>query len=194
MNKRSLALTKEQYIESVKLLREGFVLDGVIRQPNPRIATIVVMQGCLGLRIGDCLKLKMSSFVKDGNLWRLDIVEQKTKKKRVFKVPLEIYNFIQGYAYQYKIGYENKLFDISVRQVQRHLKYVFIKMGLDPKKYGTHSYRRFFAVSVFVNNNKDIRLVQELLQHSSVQVTQLYISVFDASIEEALNKTVSHLI
>ena len=176
------------------MLREGFILDGVKRQPNPRIATIVVMQACLGLRLGDCLNLKMSSFVRDDNRWRLDIIEQKTQKKRVFKVPLEIYNFIQGYAYQYKIGYESRLFDVSPRQVQRHLKYVFMKMGLNHKKYGSHSYRRFFAVNVYKNNNNDIRLVQELLQHSSIQVTQLYLSVFDSSIEEALNKTVSHLV
>lgn len=50
MNKKWVALTEEQYRESINLLRNGFKLDGVAIRPNPRIATVCVVQACLGLR------------------------------------------------------------------------------------------------------------------------------------------------
>ena len=71
MNKRCIALTEEQYKESISLLRSGFDLNGVHVRPNPRIATVLVLQACLGLRLGDTLQLRMTSFIKDGNRWRL---------------------------------------------------------------------------------------------------------------------------
>lgn len=92
--------------------------------------------------LGDTLALKMSSFIKDGNRYRLDIFEEKTKKVRNFTVPLEIYSFIQEYALDNNIGMDAKLFDISERQVERHLNKVFSKMELPLRNYGSHSYRK----------------------------------------------------
>ena len=82
MNKKCLALTEEQYCQSIALLRNGFFLGDTRIKPNERIATIAVVQASLGLRLGDVLRLKLSSFVKDGNRWRLDFKEQKTDKSR----------------------------------------------------------------------------------------------------------------
>lgn len=194
MNKRCLTLTDEQYKESIELLRSGFILGQTQIKPNERIAMIEVLQATLGLRLGDILKLKMTSFVKDGNRFRLEMVEQKTKKVRRFTIPLEVYSYIQSYAIAHNIGAEAKLFDISERQVQRHLNKVFEKMELPLRQYGSHSYRRYFATKVYVNNDYNIRLVQTLLQHSSPSITQLYIGISEKSVEDALAGTVTNLI
>ena len=42
-------------------------------RPNGRIATIAILETTLGLRLGDVLKLRLSSFVRDGGNWKLDI-------------------------------------------------------------------------------------------------------------------------
>ena len=194
MNKRCLTLTDEQYKESIDLLRSGFMLGQTLIKPNVRIATIEVLQATLGLRLGDILKLKMTSFVKDGNRFRLEMVEQKTKKVRRFTIPLEVYSYLQSYAIAHNIGAEAKLFDISERQVQRHLNKVFAKMELPLRQYGSHSFRRYFATKVYVNNDYNIRLVQTLLQHSSPSITQLYIGISEKAVEEALAGTVTNLI
>lgn len=194
MNKRCVALTTDQYKQSIELLRNGFMLDGVLIKPNPRIATIEVLQASLGLRLGDTLALKMSSFIKDGNRYRLDIFEEKTKKVRNFTVPLEIYSFIQQYALDNNIGMDTKLFDISERQVERHLNKVFSKMELPLRNYGSHSYRKYFATQVYLNNEMNIALVQVLLQHSSVAITQRYIGISNKQVEDALAGTVGNLI
>lgn len=136
----------------------------------------------------------MSSFIKDGDRWRLDIREQKTGKVRRFTVPVEVYSFVQGYALEQGIGQDARLFDISERQVERQLNRVFAKMGLPLRNYGSHSYRKFFATKVYMDNEMDIELVRVLLQHSSTSVTSRYIGISQKSIEDALAKTATHLI
>lgn len=194
MNKRCLTFTDEQYRRSIELLRGGFMLDGAVIKPNNRIATVEVLQASLGLRLGDTLSLKMSSFVRDGNRYRLDIYEEKTKKLRNFTVPLEVYSFIQQYAIDNGLGSEAKLFDISERQVERHLNKVFAKMGLPLGSYGSHSYRKYFATKIYIDNEYNIELVRVLLQHSSVSITQRYIGIGQKQIESALSGAVSNII
>ena len=75
-------------------MREGFC--GC--RPNERIATALVLEGNLGLRISDILSLRLSDIVRDGDRYRLEITEQKTKKKRVFTVPLVIQQYIENYC------------------------------------------------------------------------------------------------
>lgn len=194
MNKRCVALTDDQYKRSIELLRHGFVLDGKAVKPNERIAAIAVVQASLGLRLGDVLQLKMSSFVKDGGRWRLGIKEQKTGKVREFTVPVEVYSFIQNYAVHRGIARDARLFDITERQVERHLNKVFAKMGLNLRQYGSHSVRKYFSTKVYLENDCNIELVRVLLQHSSVQTTQRYLSIGTKQVEDALAKTVAHVV
>ena len=193
MNKRCVALSDEQYRESIRLLREGFVLEGKIIKPNPRIATVAVLQASLGLRLGDVLQLNMGSFIKESGRWKLNIKEQKTGKVRDFTVPVEVYSFIQDYAIKMGISNTAKLFDISERQVERHLNKVFSKMELPLRSFGSHSYRKYFATRVYLDNEMNIMIVKTLLQHSSVAVTQRYIGLSQKTVEDALAKTVAHL-
>ena len=46
----------------------------------------------------------------------------------------------------------------------------------------------FFASELYEDNNHDIELVRELLQHSSVVTTQRYIKRSPKAVEEALRK------
>lgn len=194
MNKKCVALTEEQYIEAITILRSGFILDGEVTRPNPRIATVCVLQACLGLRVGDVLSLRMESFIKDGNRWRLDIREDKTDKLRTFTVPLEVYNFIQGYAYSKGISASAKLFDVGERQVERILNKVFSKMNLNVRRYGSHSFRKFFSTKMYVDSDFNIELVRILLQHSSVQTTQRYLSIGTKEVETALQSSTKYLV
>lgn len=116
-----MALTEEQYRKIINMIRSGFVFESRKVKPNIRIATILVLEATLGLRLGDVLSLRMDSFLKDGERWRLDVVEKKTGKAREFTVPDDVYNFIQNYAYEQGISKKAKLFNISARQVERFL-------------------------------------------------------------------------
>ena len=192
MNKKTRALTEEQYRKIITTINEGFVTaTGEQVKPNNRIATALTLEANLGLRISDILHLTINQIVKDGDRYRLDLVEQKTGKKREFTVPTEIYIYIQNYALENNINPRARLFQITERTVQRHLKMVCDYLGYE--YISTHSFRKFFASSIYKDNGCDINLVRVLLQHSSVVTTQRYIGVQPQEIENALQKHINLL-
>ena len=192
MNKKTIALTDEQYRRIIKTIRSGFICaNGHTVKPNIRIATALSLEANLGLRISDILQLRLSAIIHDGERYRLDIVEKKTKKKREFTVPIEIYSYIQNYVLENNINPAARLFDISERTIQNHLQLVCGYLGYD--NISTHSFRKFFASSIYMDNNYNIELVRVLLQHSSVATTQRYIGIGTRQIEDALKNHVKLL-
>ncbi len=182
-NKTTVALTREQYELIITTMRTG----GAGFRPNIRIANALMLEANLGLRIEDILSLQLSDIIKDGDRYRLNIYEQKTGKKRNFTVPSPIYQHIKIYALENGIREDELLFPINERTVQKHLQKVVDYLGLG-KNIGTHSFRKFFATEIYINNNFNIILVQQLLQHCNVAVTQRYIGITSQEMEKALEK------
>ena len=179
-NKKTVALTLQQYETIITTMRTG----GAGFRANDRIATALVLEANLGMRIEDILKLRLCDIIKDGARYRLNVTEQKTKKERSFTVPLPIYNFIQCYCLDKKIRRDDVIIDLTERAVQKYLAKVVDYLGYE-EAIGTHSFRKFFATEIYNENGCDIVLVQKLLQHSSVATTQKYIGI-DAKVDDAL--------
>lgn len=185
MNKKTVALDPEQYKLIISTTREGFTTgSGYTFKPNHRLATLLVLQANLGLRLSDILHLHICDIIKDAGRYRLDIVEQKTGKSRTFTVVPDLYNYMLRYATDNSINSKAKLFDITERAVQKQLKIVCDYLGLE--NISTHSFRKFYATEIYKNNGCDIELVRHLLQHSSSAVTQRYIGIQPAKIEQAI--------
>lgn len=184
MNKKTRALSKEEFESVVSTIKYGFTYKGIKVQPNPKIATAFVVQANSGLRIGDLLQLRLKDIVKENGRYHFNIVEQKTKKPRTFTIAPEIYSFMQEYALEHGIRPDKRLFNISSRGVSKHLRMVVGYLGLE--NVGTHSFRKFFAMSIYNDNGFNVELVRELLQHSSVAITQHYLGVSPQIVEKAL--------
>ena len=182
MNKKTIALTMEQYKEIISTMKRGFT--GC--RPNERIATALILEANLGLRISDIVNLHLLDIVRDGERYRLSITEQKTKKARNFTVPLALYQFIRCYCIDNGIEPNAVIFPITERAAQKQLKTVCDY--LDIRGVSTHSFRKFYATEIYKNSNYNIALVQQLLQHSSAAVTQRYIGIQQQEIEEAIEK------
>ena len=180
MNKKTKALSTEQYKAIIHTMREGFC--GC--RPNERIATALVLEGNLGLRISDVLKLRLCNIVRDGDRYRLEIVEQKTGKRRVFTVPLVIQQYIENYCLRNGIDRNASMFPITERAIQKQLAIVCDYLGFEG--ISTHSFRKWYATEIYKANGYDISLVQRLLQHSSAAVTQRYIGIEPQRIEAAI--------
>ena len=180
MNKKTTALTTEQYKIIITTMREG----SVFFRPNERVATALVLEGNLGLRISDIVKLRLCDIVNDGGRYRLSITEQKTGKQRVFTVPLVIQQYIENYCLRNGIGRNERLFPFTARAVQKHLAVVCDYLGYEG--ISTHSFRKWYATEIYKANGYDIALVQRLLQHSSAAVTQRYIGIEPQRIEQAI--------
>ena len=180
MNKKTTALTTAQYKEIIQAMKEGF--SGC--RPNERIATILVLEGNLGLRISDILKLRLCDIVKDGDRYRLEVVEKKTGKQRTFTVPLVIQQYIENYCLRHQIGRKDIIFPITERAIQKQLHIVCDYLGYEG--ISTHSFRKWYATEIYKNSGYDIVLVQRLLQHSSATTTQRYIGIEPQRIEQAI--------
>lgn len=191
MNKRTVALTDQQYIDIITAIKGGFCHAGREYKPNERIAVALTLEANLGVRISDILKLRFCDIIKDGDRFRLDITEIKTDKKRVFTVPAEIREFIDQYRINNRLSEQQRLFNISERQIQKHLKTACDYLGLTG--ISTHSFRKYFATQIYINNDYNIELVRQLLQHSSAAVTQRYIGIQQKQLETALQNHIKLL-
>ena len=180
MNKKTKALTTEQYKEIIQTMKEGFC--GC--RPNERVATALVLEGNLGLRISDIVKLRLCDIVLDGDRYRLEIVEQKTGKSRIFTVPLVIQQYIENYCLRNGLRRDERIFPLTERAIQKQLKIVCDYLGFEG--ISTHSFRKWYATEIYKNSGYDIALVQRLLQHSSAATTQRYIGIEPQRIEAAI--------
>lgn len=189
MNKKCRPINQEEYEKIITFMRSGFYYYNQKVSSKERIADALVLEANLGMRIEDILSLRLSNFVKSGNKYRIEIVEQKTGKKRDLNIPLEIINFVQDYAIKWGISKQQKLFPFGERNVQKYLKMVCGILGYDG--VGTHSFRKMFAKSIYKDNENDPVLVQKLLLHSSLQVTQCYLGIDEEKMEKALQKNVN---
>ena len=149
MNKKTKALTTEQYKEIIQTMREGF--SGC--RPNERIATALVLEGNLGLRISDILQLHPRDIIRDGDRYRLEIIEQKTGKRRVFTVPLVIQQYIENYCLRHNIRRDDLIFPITERAVQKQLHIVCDYLGFEG--ISTHSFRKWYATEIYKENGYD---------------------------------------
>lgn len=147
--------------------------------PNVRIALALQVQASLGLRIGDVLKLKVNNF-KNG---MLEVKEDKTNKLQYRKINPTVYYCIKDYAIEHKLNQLDYLFNIGVRQIQKQLKLATDHLGIS--NISTHSFRKLFATTAYEQNNNNLELVKELLNHTSIATTQRYIRVSQRAINQA---------
>lgn len=180
-----------EYEDVISLLINGFVYMEDEREkifrPNVQVALILQLQASLGLRVGDILNLKLSNF-KNG---KLETTERKTGKLQYRDINSSVINAIYNYAINNNKKADSKLFAIGIRAVQKQLKIVVDHLGL--KNIGTHSFRKLYAVTIYENNNHNIQLLKELLNHVNISTTQRYIRVSQEMINKA-SKEVNYMI
>lgn len=175
-----VALTTEQYHDILTTMRDGCSMF----KANPRCVAILTAEANLGMRVGDILRLRLSDFIRDGNRYRLNVVEEKTGKKRTFTVPDAMYNYFCEYARKNNIAPTDRLFPVTERAVQKHLKTVCDYLGYE--NISTHSFRKWYATDIYNASGHDIVLVQHLLQHSSPVTTRRYIGIAEEKVETAI--------
>jgi site-specific recombinase XerD len=83
-------------------------------------------------------------------------------------------------------GRANKLHRITSRDVQRHIKKYAAIAGIT-KKVSPHTLRHVFATDL-LSNGADLRSVQALLGHASINTTQIYTHVTDSHLREVHKK------
>lgn len=182
-------VTTDELKQIVNAVRSGFIYDGINHRPNEQIAEVLILQSNLGMRIGDILHMSLSDIIRDGSHYRLDIIEQKTGKRRVYLVPDAIYNHIWEYCAQNKINANRRIFQLTERTIQKTVKVAREYLQLDG--ISTHSFRKYAACQIYENSGYDVEATREFLQHSSVATTQRYIKRSRPQLESAIMASVT---
>jgi integrase len=177
----------EEYKQIMNLITEGFTYFEDNKEktfrPNSKLYLALTLQASLGLRIGDVLSLTPNNF----RMGKLIITEDKTDKMQNREVNPQIIELVKDYAIEEGIKANDKLFNrLGVRAVQKQLKIITNYLGLE--NISTHSFRKMYAVNVYEQNNNNIELVKELLNHTSIATTQRYIRVKQKEINAASKK------
>ena len=138
------AVSSTEYKDIISNIRNGYVdHHGIPHKPNSQVADILVLEANLGCRIGDIIALRHTDFVCDNGIWKLDITEEKTGKKRTFIIPKPVKDFIDTIHY----GEGDRLFTLSKQAIWKHMRIISEYLGLD--RTSTHSLRKFCAQNLY---------------------------------------------
>ncbi len=149
------------------------------------IALLYLLYGC-GLRINEALSITKSHLIDKNSLSILG----KGNKERLVPVLDIVANSLENYLKEipYDLPSDVSIFvgdrgnPLNASAFQRDLKNARVNLGL-PKTATPHSLRHSFATHL-LKNGGDLRIIQELLGHSSLSTTQIYTEVDDISLEK----------
>lgn len=155
-----------------------------------------------GLRIDELVGINIGDI--RGNLSNGEqlvlVVTGKGSKQRTVYLPdicAEAYNTYLAKRTEPKDNKEKALFisqkgmRMSHRAIERMVKKYFAMAGLDSSHLSPHKLRHTAATNM-LNANTDIRVIQQALGHETLQTTQIYTHVSNASLKDAfLNSSLS---
>ena len=166
-----------------------------------RLACMLAILYSAGLRVSELVSLKLSSFefeyskikpifsvIGKGNKERLSVLNEQAQQ--LMLKYLSIRDFFIPKA---QIKHCSWLFPSSSAQgyITRNrfaqlLKELALKAGLDPQAISPHVLRHSFA-SHLLANGADLRSIQELLGHSSINTTQIYTHLANNKLKQVID-------
>jgi len=147
---------------------------------NYRDKLIIKFLFYTGVRVSELVKIKKNDIIFEEGFVK---VYGKGGKERIVPIPKELLNELKDYIN--KINTEN-IFPLSSRQVERIIKNTAKKAGIN-KKVTPHVLRHSLATTL-LSKGVDIRYIQEILGHSSLNITQIYTHVVPNQLKEIYNK------
>ena len=153
-------------------------------------AVLILLYGC-GLRISEALSLNAGDITQNSKFLR---IKGKGNKERIVPLLPVIYEAVKQYqqASPYDFKADSPLFvgargdRLSARIVQRQLEKIRMDMGL-PDTVTPHALRHSFATHLLAEGT-DLRSIQELLGHASLNTTQRYTDVQIETLKREYNK------
>jgi integrase len=137
------------------------------------------LRGCdlVALRVGDIV---LSGRVRDRGV----ITQKKTGRPVQFEITEQTRTAVQAWIIHQGLNRAEFIFPsrvrskshMSTRQYGRIVDRWVASIGLDPKRYGTHSMRRTKASQIYKRTG-NIRAVQLLLGHSKLESTVRYLGI-----------------
>lgn len=139
-----------------------------------------------GMRIGELCHLKLSSLDLDNLTIR--ILGKGGKERIVYLVSDIVVDAIKAYL-KLRTSHSEFIFTNwnNNRMREESIRNIILSIGEKTvhRRITPHMFRHTFA-TMLLENNVDIRYIQELLGHSSIRTTQIYLHLSNTSIRSAL--------
>ena len=162
----------------------GKILEGCTNIKHKTMLTVVY---ALGLRSGELIGLKIIDFDKDRKI--VHVKSSKNKKDRIIPLPSGLGAILNAYFEKYRP--KEYLFNgqASPQYHPQSLRKVFhkaCKKAAIKKKITLHSLRHAYATHL-MDAGTDVRIIKELLGHSSIKTTLIYTHVTTRTLDNLPN-------
>lgn len=148
----------------------------------PVLKRAALFSALTGLRHCDIQKLKWSEVQKDGDSYRLNFTQQKTKNVEYMPISKQAYTLCGTPRDPDRLVFED-LTDAA--WISKPLKRWLDAAGIT-RKITFHCFRHTFA-TLQLANGTDIYTVSKMLGHTNVKTTQIYAKVVNEKKEQAAN-------
>lgn len=173
----------EKRLPVVLTMAECFGIFNAIENPKHRL--LLLLGYGAGLRLSEIISLQWSDILMAE--FKIHIKEAKGRKDRIVMLPYSIVSFLESYRQLYKSNtfvfegqYKGEMY--SARSVQQVMHHAIEKVGLD-KKASVHTLRHSFATHL-LEAGTDIRYIQGLLGHSSINTTTIYTHLTNKAVKK----------
>lgn len=181
-------------IEQLKDIRD------YLKAKNERDYVLFMLGIMTGYRAGDLVSLKVRDIKEALEVGKFIILEskkknsnnikEKNKRPRKAEVIPELDKILREYIrnksdYEYMFPSRKGNSYINVERVSKILKEAAIFFNM--KNITAHSMRKTYAYTIYINNDKDLLTVKELLGHSSINETKAYLGLDEELKKEYIN-------
>ncbi|BBI34102.1 tyrosine-type recombinase/integrase [Cohnella abietis] len=187
------------YLEEDQLEMMFGTIEGKYRVRN---ITILLLMSYAGLRVGEVHRLNIFDLTEDGSVHVLG----KGRKWRVIPLPEQIHSVMRQSLEERIVPRQSKEKAFFVSQFGRRLSIRMIQTladetldklsdrvpSLRDKKLSSHKLRHSFA-TMQIRRGTDIRTLQELLGHASIETTQIYTHVDNRQLKQAMNNIAARI-
>lgn len=209
---KRLSLQPKQYIDNVISRADyDFMVEEAKKIKNPNVYLAIRIMGTTGVRMCELLQVKVEH-IKNGYI---DVLGKGAKKRRVYfpkRAKTELLDYLStidggnsGYVMRYwkgKLGKQTGAYTLNTRDtesfndtltftrsLQNSIKRFGLKIGLDESVLHPHGFRHFFAKE-FLKHRLDISLLADLLGHSSLDITRIYLKMTSREQADVIDEVV----
>jgi integrase/recombinase XerD len=176
MKVKMIKVQKNMFASEERELTKGeyeCLIDTAVSMGNEQLALIIQTLGSTGIRISELKSVTLESVIRG-----VADIHNKGKLRRIL-YPSELRNALLRYAERHEIV-QGSIFitrtgsPLNRCNIWKMLKQLSVAAGIDPSKVFPHNMRHLFARS-FYNIKKDIARLADVLGHSSIETTRIYV-------------------
>ncbi len=143
--------------------------------PTKKSKLMISLTYACGFRVSELISLKLNNLNFDEKIGH--VRQAKGKKDRIFNIPEFLFKKLQKQVKKQQENNQEYLFTgpkgkLSDRNIQKIVRVAAKRAGID-KEVHPHTLRHSFATHL-LENDVDIRKIQELLGHADLSTTQIY--------------------